>query len=153
MIFDDINGLGKYINAIPQLKRIIELLDSGEIYNLPAGSYPTDTEGLRFMINEYIPNMENDNKHEYHGKEIDVQVMIKGKEKCTYSSLGGDISLIDYSKGDIAFVVTEPEEECILSEGKVVIYFPGELHKPGIGIDSEVQNRKIVFKVIWNNLQ
>lgn len=149
MIFDDIQGLRKYTNLIPQVDKIIDILNSGELDGLPAGSYPTDRDDLRFMVNEYIPSMENDKKHEYHGKEIDVQVMVKGIEKCTYSTIPGDTNPIDYTKGDIAFSAVEPDEECILSEDKVVIYFPGELHKPGIGIIEGALNRKIVFKVLW----
>ncbi len=146
MVFDSISRLGRYANIVPGMDEIVRIVSSGELETLPAGRHETSADGLYFMINEYDPKDESEASFEFHKFCADVQVMVDGEETCFYSSAPAPLELIDSEADDIAFVDDEKEEECTLTKGVFVIYFPGELHAPGIKKSVE-HCRKAVFKV------
>lgn len=148
MIFERSDALLRYAGAIPGLKAVAEVIAAGTLESAACGSYKTSDPDVTYSISEYEPKVLSDDSFEFHYRYMDVQVMIKGSERCLYSPAKADFSLIPEGK-DIAFQSAEAYEECTLSEGMAVIYFPGELHKPGVKKDAEVC-RKAVFKVRIN---
>lgn len=147
MIFEKSDSLLRYAAAIPQLAIADRIIRSGELETLSPGRYETEDPSIWYSVQEYEAQERKDNLFEFHEKAMDVQVMIRGEEKCFYTDKAADFSLIDQSKGDIALVEAEEAEECLLKAGMAVIYFAGELHKPGVRSRAGV-NRKVVFKII-----
>lgn len=148
MIFERSDSLLRYAGAIPGLKAVSEVIASGVLESAAIGSYTTSDPDVGYAISEYEPKGLSDDTFEFHYRYMDVQVMVKGSESCFYSPEKADFSLIPEGK-DIAFQSAKTYEECFLSEGMAVIYFPGELHKPGVK-KSDGLCRKVVFKVRIN---
>lgn len=147
MIFEKSDFLLRYAAAVPQLAIADRIIRSGSLETLAPGTYETEDPSIWYSIQEYEPKERIDDSFEFHKKCMDVQVMIRGEEKCFYTDRCADFSLIDPERGDIAFMEAEEVEECLLKAGMAVIYFPGELHKPGVKSADGV-NRKVVFKVV-----
>jgi len=148
MLFDKADQLSKYKAFLPELEVVESIVKSGVLSTDPCGSYTTSSPRLRYFISEYETTPAEGRAYEFHKKEADVQVMVKGEEMCYYTSKQADFSLIDEAKGDIAFLQGKAEEECLLSDGKAVIYLPGELHLPSCDSISSHKNRKAVFKIL-----
>lgn len=145
MIYTPSELILTYKGAIPALEEVCNVLSSGVLENAKAGSYPTRNPDVYYQVLDYQPAEQKDWSFEFHRQYMDVQVMIRGAEKCYYSPEAADFSLIAEGK-DIAFQQAEAREECLLCEGMAVLYFPGELHKPGVKV-REGECRKVVFKV------
>ncbi len=148
MLFDRADQLAKYKAFMPELEIVERIVKSGSLLTDPCGSYTTESPRLRYFISEYETTKGEGRDYEFHRKEADVQVMVKGEEKCFYTSKSADFSLIDEAKGDIAFLPGEDDEVCLLTDNHAVIYLPGELHKPSCNTDCVHKNRKAVFKVL-----
>ena len=146
MIFEKANSLLRYVKTIPELVTVDKVIASGVLLTQAVGPHKTENNNVYYMVQEYEPKEKSDDKFEFHEECMDVQVMIKGEEKCLYSSKCADFSLINKENGDAALVEALTDEEATLKEGMAVIYFPGELHKPGCK-SKEGKCRKVVFKI------
>lgn len=144
MIFTRTENLRRYISSIPELEKIIKLVEGGKLLDAPLGEHVTES-GIKYNLQEYAPKEEKNSIYEYHKVHLDVQVMLKGIEKCKHSLMKGDPDSVN-DESDSAEIESEADEECLLKEGTSVIYFPLEVHKPGIKVTDGI-NRKVVFKV------
>lgn len=146
MIFDRIENLQKYISLHPAIETVCEMMSSHPFHTLKDSSYETGRDDLWYSISTYQTTRE-DKAYEYHKKNADLQVMVKGCERCDYSLLQTDLSIDEFEKGDIAFSDADSSGTVFLNEGSFVIFLPGELHRPGLAIDEEEEVRKVVFKL------
>jgi YhcH/YjgK/YiaL family protein len=89
-------------------------------------------------------------KWEAHRKYIDIQYVVRGKEKIGVAPLSKAVetSAFDQAK-DIGFYeVPEPDCRFYLAEpGTFFIFFPNDAHRPGISVRGTDSVKKIVIKV------
>ena len=89
-------------------------------------------------------------RFELHRRYVDVQMLLTGHERQDYAtSAAGDVLEDRLEKDDVAFhAVTGPVHSLKMHPGMFVIYFPGELHAPGLRDgDNDEDYKKIVVKV------
>ena len=146
MISDRLENMGRYFSLHPAIKEILSLVSSGQLPSLNDSLHETERDDLSFSISTYH-TAEDDKKYEYHKRNADLQVMVKGCERCDYSLFQTDLSIDEFEKGDIAFSDADSSGTVFLNEGSFVIFMPGELHRPGLAIDEEEKVRKAVFKL------
>ena len=109
---------------------------------IPTGKTPINDK-VFFNRQSYLGKPDS-NKYESHIKYIDVQVVMKGREKIKYSVAQPTIT--EANEKDVYF--TEADADCVMElENAFAVFFPGELHAPGIGVNDE-QVEKIIFKVM-----
>ena len=148
MIFTTIDQLSNYIPQIPLLDLVCNELKQNKLLSLKDGRYALLGDRVFYMMNLYTASENNDKMYEFHKKYIDVQVMLSGSELCLWSNNEADLNTIDPSIKDISFQYVEKESALLcLDTGNVAIFFPGELHKPGLDSGYRKENRKIVFKI------
>lgn len=148
MIFTTISKLSNYIPLIPNLEKVCKELEKASLMTLDEGRYDLLGDDVFYMINLYKSSCENDKNYEYHKKYIDVQVMLSGQELCLWSKDETSLNKEDFLEKDISFKRIKKEDaKLILSSHDVAIFFPGELHKPGLDYNYREINRKIVFKI------
>ncbi len=148
MIFTTIDQLAKYVPQIPLLEVVCKELNQSNLLSLDEGKYDLLGEDVFYMVNLYTSSKENNKMYEFHKKYIDVQVMLSGSELCLWSNNNADLNTVDPSIKDISFQYVEKESASLnLDTGNVAIFFPGELHKPGLDSGYRKENRKIVFKI------
>lgn len=146
MIFDRIENLQKYISLHPAIETVCEMMSSHPFPTLKDSSYETGRDDLWYSISTYQTTRE-DKAYEYHKRNADLQVMVKGCERCDYSLLQTDLSVDEFERGDIAFSVAQRSGSVFLDETCFVMFLPGELHRPGLAIDEGEHVRKLVFKL------
>lgn len=148
MIITTIDQLSNYIPQIPLLDLVCSELKQSKLLSLDEGRYELFGDSVFYMVNLYTSSENNDMMYEFHKKYIDVQIMLSGSEICLWSNTDADLNTIDPSIKDISFNYIEKESAKLhLDTGNVAIFFPGELHKPGLDSGYRKENRKIVFKI------
>ncbi|EGR7965962.1 DUF386 domain-containing protein [Vibrio vulnificus] len=117
---------------------------------LPNGRYEIEGDNVFANVMNYVTESEPDKRAEVHQKYLDIQVVLSGQELILYGESYTDINSsesYDEENDFDLFNQIKEEQKLILSEGYAVIFFPGELHKPGCSIDGPNEVRKLVIKV------
>lgn len=100
------------------------------------------------MVQEYDSRYIGDCSLEAHRKYIDIQLIIAGKEDIGISILDQQKSNDGYSqKKDLIFFEDDPSFQITLGTGEFAIFFPRDLHMPGIKVVEAEKVKKVVVKV------
>lgn len=114
--------------------------------------YDIDGNNLFATISEYLSKNEEVAKFEAHRKYIDIQYVISGKEIINIAPLTTVKEVITpYNEAnDIEFMTVSNVVDYKATPANLFVFFPGDVHRPGLkdGVNSPV--RKIVIKVKVN---
>ncbi len=143
MIFDKLSNFEKYVSVNEGFKDVLEFMKKTDLLALPIGKQPI-SDRVYLNRQQYIGKEEVDKRYESHNDYIDIQIVLKGKEKNNYSFKSPDPAEINAK--DCYFTEAEKDTVLTLDNENFVIYFTKELHKPCLRVDEEVVE-KIVFKV------
>ncbi|MSR78091.1 MAG: DUF386 domain-containing protein [Candidatus Omnitrophica bacterium] len=149
MIFDTLKNSGRY-PEIPHLNEIAAFVQERDCTQLSDGELEILGRDLFVRIAEYFPEPADTKKFEAHQIYADFQLVVKGQEIIQYSSESDPIPATAYDKhADIQFF-EDPKNisSLVVDSGEYVIFFPGELHRPGCPVDaSQSKVKKLVFKI------
>ena len=147
MIIDNIQNSSIYYGVQSGFRDAFAFIKKYISSPLPVGKYEIDGSRVFAMVQEYEPKTEN--RFEAHRKYIDIQFIISGREKMlcgnidsyeTQESYDADKD-VEFFKGDkfLTSITADP--------GTFAIFFPEDVHKPGLIIDEGKNVQKIVVKV------
>lgn len=147
MLFDTLDNLELYVPVLPKLKKVIEIMDRSLPYDAEPGSYSTDDPDVRYVVSAYMTSFEP-KKFESHRKETDVQIVLEGQElmALTWRELADQASPYD-PDNDCVFLDGEPTVVIQATQGRFVVFLPGEPHKPGVALGEPSAVKKVVFKI------
>jgi YhcH/YjgK/YiaL family protein len=150
MIIDKIENAHLYKNLSERIKKAFDYIKQTDLKSIPPGKYEINGENIFALISEYESKLESEGKLEAHEKYIDVQYVIDGEELMGYFPLGSQQILEPYKeendivfyKGDKSFVK--------VTAGMFAIFFPTDVHVPGICVEKKSSVKKLVIKVRTN---
>lgn len=133
MICDALEHLDRYCGLHRNLDTAIDYLTAyhvaHDLSDLPLGR--TEVDGENVFINVMEADLSPDSTRlEYHKKYADLQIDLTGGEGWGYTTLPGEEA--GEFTGDIGFRTSPDAVSGTLGEGRFVLFFPGELHKPGV---------------------
>ena len=145
MICDTLEHLGRYKGLHPNLDIAIDYLLAHDLSALTDGR--TEVDGDEVFINVMDATLHPDNGYhpEYHKLYADLQVDITGSEGWGFTTNPG-MEIGDYTV-DCGFQNSASVVTGALGEGRFVLFFPTELHKPGLVLHGCVGVRKAVVKI------
>ena len=149
MICDALEHLNRYRGLHRNLDTAIDYLTAyhvaHDLSDLPLGR--TEVDGEEVFINTMDATLHSDDGYhpEYHKKYADLQLDITGSEGWGYTNLPG--AEIGEFTGDCGFQDSASVVTGALGEGRFVLFFPTELHKPGLVQHGCVSVRKAVVKI------
>ena len=145
MICDTLQHLVRYRGLHPNLDTAIDYLLTHDLAALPLGR--TEVDGDKVFINLMDATLHPDAGYhpEYHKRYADLQVDLTGSEGWGYTNLPG--AEIGEFTGDCGFQDSDSVATGALGEGRFVLFFPEELHKPGLVQHGCVSVRKAVVKI------
>jgi YhcH/YjgK/YiaL family protein len=147
MIIDKIENAKIYYNLSDRIKKSLDYITQTDLKELQPGKYEIDGENLFALISEYETKTESEGKLEAHKKYIDVQYVIEGEELMGYSPLGNQQVLEPYKEeNDIIFFSGE-KSFIRVKKGMFAIFFPADVHIPGICVENKSRVKKLVIKV------
>ncbi len=148
MIIDKIENAHLYKNIGERISKSFEYIKATDLKTLPAGKYPIDGENIFALVSEYKTKSEQEGKLEAHKKYIDVQYVISGEELMGYVPLGGQRILDQYKEENDIVFFTGDKSFTKVSEGMFAIFFPEDVHMPGIKTGESSPVKKLVIKCL-----
>lgn len=153
MITDIINNAVVYSKLRPGIRKALAYIVQTDLCKMEPGQYPLGDSGLKAIISEYQTHEPLNHKWEAHRKFIDVQFMIKGTENMGYTFNSPKSTALPYDENnDIIFFMAEGFH-FPFNENCFAVFYPGELHQPGIWNGNPVQVKKLVVKVPFNEYE
>ena len=147
MILDKVENSSRYFKA-PIFEEIFQKLKDFDINTLN-GTYKTH-DLYYFKVMSYETQL-SPKIIESHRKEVDVQILLSGKELIKiYKEEDVSISEKYNSKIDCQFYqeLKSPISELILEPGYMAIFFPNDIHGPLYAHNNKVGKlKKIVIKI------
>lgn len=148
MIIDNLKNCGLYYGAHKRFEAAFDFIKKAEEENLEIGKYEIDGKNLYAIVQEYTAKLPEDAKFETHKNYIDIQYIISGKEKMEMMDIEKATPKTDYNpEKDVTFYEnTDCTTVGFFADGEYGIYFPNDVHRPGMAID--VENRETVRKIV-----
>ena len=145
MICDTLQHLTRYKGLCKNLDTAIDYLLTHDPASLPLGR--TEVDGEEVFINTMDATLHSDHGYhpEYHKKYADLQIDLTGGEGWGYETAPG--TEVEPYQPDIGKKDSEDAVFGALGEGRFVLFFPGELHKPGVARPGCDHVRKAVIKI------
>jgi len=160
MIIDKIENSKLYRGLGERISKAFDYIHKTDLKNLKPGRYEIDGENIFALISEYKTKSEAEGKLEAHRKYIDVQYVISGEELMGYAPLGdpafsevsaGRQQILEQYKGEKDIIFFKGEKLFTkVSSGMFAIFFPEDVHMPGISAGNFSDVKKLVIKVRVN---
>lgn len=153
MIFDSLERLPFYMQQIPSLQTVMDVLENVDLLGAESGFHSTDNPLVRYNIIDYT-SADVRNPLEIHRKEADVQIVVLGEELAVSAPRSEAVKAGPYdAQKDAAFFVCDASMHIVLKPGLFVLFFPGEPHRGNIVLNQPMVCRKVVFKLTMNTDQ
>ncbi len=150
MVFDNLKNCELYYGMHPRFKEAFDFIKKAVVENLAAGKYEIDGKELWASVQEYTSKLTTEAKAEAHKNYIDIQFIVSGVEviegfdidKATPKSEYNDVKDVMFYEDDANAT------KGILSADEYGIFFPHDVHKPGMCLNGKQDIvKKIVVKV------
>ena len=147
MIIDKLSNSHLYLGLGERIDKAFVYLKETDFSKTELGKYEIEGDNIFALVNEYYTKDEREGKLETHKKYIDVQFVAKGKELMGYAPLGNQKVIDQYNEqNDITFF-SGNKSYTQVDEGMFAIFFPTDIHLPGIRVNEKEYVKKVVIKV------
>ncbi len=148
MIIDHLDNVKHYRSLSERLKKGLEFLEEIDFDTIEPGRYNIEGDEVYAMVQEYETKTPENAKIEAHERYIDIQYVVKGEETMGYALLEDqDIKTPYNAEKDVVFFNAE-YSKILLKEGMFGIFFPTDIHAPGLMTDAPKPVKKVVVKVL-----
>lgn len=126
-----------------------KFLKENDLVNLPIGRYDL-SNGVFATVADYQTKEPETVKYEAHRKYIDIQYVAKGCECIELMSLKDIKEPANYKEeSDIVFFKGKKGTRLYADKKQFFVFFPEDVHKPCLKVDTSREVRKIVVKIPW----
>jgi biofilm protein TabA len=127
--------------------KAFSFMSSQNLDTLSIGKYPIDGDKVFATVTE-APDKEFDNtKWESHRKYIDLQYIIKGKEKIGVAPIDQAAVIKPYDEAKDVANYNSEGKFYIAAPGTFFLFFPTDIHRPSIKVDGYNMVKKLVIKI------
>ncbi|WP_017257743.1 YhcH/YjgK/YiaL family protein [Pedobacter arcticus] len=127
--------------------KAFQFMATHNLEELAPGKYPIDGENVFASITESVDKRFEDTKWEAHKKYIDLQYIIRGKEKMGEASFENEKVIRPYDAAhDIAIFDINGGKFYVADSSTFYLFFPGTTHRPSIMVNQE-KVKKLVIKI------
>jgi len=137
-------------NKVEWDKAFAFLRDS-DLLSLKPGKYVIDGTIVYATITESPEKTFEQSAWESHRKYIDLQYVIKGKEKMGVAPVDSATVIKPYNESSDGANYTATGQYYIAEPGTFFLFFPGDAHRPNIKVDGYDVVKKIVIKIGFVN--
>ena len=147
MLVDSFDYIACYKGLHPNLDKAIDWLNSHTLDALENGRTIIDGENVFVNVMDADLRDAEGAAFEYHRRYADLQIDLSGSEHWGWASEGKDEGEFS-TESDVGFASGPEHAGGELGEGRFVIFFPGELHKPSCKTAGCDHVRKAVVKIL-----
>ena len=149
MVIDSLDNASLYESVHSGFQAAFQFLQEC-MQNLPeAGRYEIDGTNVYAMVQKYDTSPANQIRWEAHRNYIDIQCLLRGKEKIGYVPLTNLQEETPYhTEKDCVLAQSAKDENYIhIPQGSFAIFYPQDAHKPRCMADASEAVWKVVVKV------
>jgi YhcH/YjgK/YiaL family protein len=147
MILDQLKNAKLYFSIGEKIERALQYLGTTDFSKLEPGKYEIDGDNIYALVSIYNTKPLSSVKWEAHKKYIDIQHVASGKEKIGITSTDKVIPLEEYSENNDCTIYKGDGNYIIVDEDNFAVFFPSDVHMPGISINIPKEVKKVVIKV------
>ena len=149
MIFDNMKNCALYYGANKNFEKAFDFIKYAVSENLPVGKYELDSTQVYASVQEYETKLPENGKFEGHRNYIDIQYVVSGAEAIDVMDVGKAVAKTEYDpvKDFQLYENSENCNKCAIEAGEYGIFFPHDIHKPGMAYGEIAPVKKIVVKV------
>lgn len=145
MIIDTFENIKNY-EGCKRVYQALEFAAGADFMSMDLGRYEIDGDNLFYMVQEY-DSKEYKNISESHDKYIDIQFLVSGEEIVGYAPRSCEKKLLEENP-DSDYCLYECDVEFVgLKPGNFAVFFPNDIHSPGVMKEKPVKCRKVVMKI------
>ncbi|CAN5283975.1 hypothetical protein BH23BAC1_BH23BAC1_10060 [soil metagenome] len=123
-------------------------LRNEDLLALKPGEYEIEGKNVYAIISEYSSKNREETHFESHEKYTDIQHLVSGVEFIEWADIANATIKTPYDAGnDIALYNSRKIKKLQAHPGNFFIFFPSDVHRPSIKVESNAPVRKIVIKV------
>lgn len=124
-------------------------LKSNDLSKLEIKRYEIDGDNVFAPVSEYLSKNEEDARYEAHKKYIDIQYVISGVEQMSVAPMSAlDSITVPYDPAkEVEFMTVKESSHSKATPERFFIFFPSDIHRPGLKIGENAMVKKIVVKV------
>jgi biofilm protein TabA len=122
-------------------------LRDSDLLTLKPGKYVIDGDNVYATITEAPSKTFDQSAWESHRRYIDLQYVIKGKEKIGVAPITTATIIKPYDDAKDAANYTAEGQYYIAIPGTFFLFFPGDAHRPSIKVDGYDMVKKLVIKI------
>lgn len=149
MIIDNIKNIEQYLSINKRLGKALHYIATTDFSKFESGKHDITEDSMFLLVNDYQTKENELNIMEAHRKYIDLQYIYKGSELIEHEILNNQKVYKEYdSDNDYILFTPNSKTEINFSEGMFAIFYPNDLHMPGLIKNKSELVRKIVVKVL-----
>lgn len=131
-----------------QCKQAFFFLKETNLKIIAEGRIELDGKNLFVGVDKYQSKKKDETRYEAHKKYIDIQYVISGKEQIGITTLSNTELLEAYNQEkDVVFYSSEKGDYPKAHPGNFFVFFPEDIHRPGIKTDDSILVKKLVVKL------
>jgi len=146
MIIDKIENYKLYEGIGKRIAASLKYLYETNLTDIELGVHKIYGDDIFAIVDEYHTKNERDARLESHFKYIDIQYIISGTELIGATLLESQVPVEKNEKKDYAFY-DGSSSMVEMKQGMFAIFFPTDLHLPGIKVNQSSFVKKLVMKV------
>lgn len=148
MIIDNFKNRETYYACHKGFKIGFDFIKNAIKENLEQGKYEIDGKNVYASIQEYTTKPDSE-KFEGHRNYIDIQYILSGQETMECAEIDQCETITPYNdEKDVEFFVCNGfKSKMEFGKDDYAIFFPNDIHKPGVMLDAQSPVKKIVVKV------
>lgn len=147
MIFDHIRHGAHYNSMHPLFEKCFRFLLDPASAQLEEGRYDIDGDNAFALVQAYHTKPESEGKWEAHRRYIDIQYMLEGTEIMGITPLEHVSVSQAYSEENDYALFEGTGEKVTVPAGFFTVFYPHDVHMPGLLVNESQPVRKIVIKV------
>jgi len=147
MIYDKIDNIETYRGLSEDIYDGLKFLKQATL-DLACGVHVINPR-VKAIVSEYETKAVNENGYEAHKKYIDIQFLLKGREKncCLPVEKLKETNAYIEEKDAAFYDADVPVQELILGNGYFAIYWPQDGHMPCLSAAEAEMVKKVVVKI------
>lgn len=147
MVIDKLENANLFFGINERINRAICYLQSTDFTQLDVGRYEIDGKFIYANVYEHETKNSKYGLLEAHKEYVDLHYVIKGSEQIGVAILEDQTPIKEYDAKDDFTLYKVDYCLILLKAGMFAIFFPDDLHMPGIKSDKFDKVKKIVVKV------
>ena len=149
MIFSSIYAKSDCFSYPEAIKTAIDYLKQNDFINMEPGIYEIRGKKIYAQVFDTVTEPAEKKRPEVHEKYVDVQFLVSGKERLGFAPDTGTCQVAErIEERDLIFYEEVENESFICAvPGCYTMFFPSDIHRPGVEWGCSQTIRKVVVKI------